>query len=545
MILLILEFIIISISLVPASLAADKNLIVSELHPIEECDSIMSIGRPWAAPEFVLLDQPYSQKPMVHKIGPEWYRDFAADYLNGDSVTKLEVFPGGNPTYVARLIAQGLIAGPSQVLPLLTGSPNKGTNSSVQTLNGNSLLPKTKTISTLSNFEIIKRYQELVEGDRLDENTIHLIAERLQHDPEMLRLARQLSDYFEIAKPMVSLSNKGILRYFYFQPDGYAHSVPARVLDITQYRPITSSSRAHKYYKILVEWLEVRSAEKQRVRHVKSLSPNELTTIQADNIVMREAAENNFLETLTETELASVLRAANSNLPPWSFLDFRASDSTTFPQTSEHADPLSTMSNFSHLAMEVNFLEGFGSLNAFLSDEEKSRGHWNIIDVFSRQTPDVVLAKLTNPPDNFEFIWVITENGTLKICPFMRGKQYLVPQLLRLSHGRSIFASGRFKFNARGMLSVTTESRGYTNDSPFSGGHDFRANAEDYFTLPVFVARAFFEQAHVKVSNVDNTDLQNIVPRIGELPENPYAEWTKGKIARSGRSLGPDPKEKK
>ena len=127
----------------------------------------------------------------------------------------------------------------------------------------------------------------------------------------------------------------------------------------------------------------------------------------------------------------------------------------------------------------------------------------NVFDVFARLDPGYVIDNFHHT--GFDYMWVIDENGALKVSPKMPKGNNLYAQILRLAAGRKVYAGGDFNINPDGSLDVTYSSNAYQNIDVEWGTNEnaFGASGDK---LNDFVAYIFSRQANKRVNKIDYSD---------------------------------------
>lgn len=288
--------------------------------------------------------------------------------------------------------------------------------------------------------------------------------------------ARTTSNELTLAsKPAIEneLASRGENRYFAFTPAGSSSTVPARVLDIH----IDSQTGAHVY----AEWM-TESSGGNRVREVGMISLDELKTISKLGTGDRLKAATAFYDSLTPNELTAQMLARKLRLEPRGYTDFMRAPG----MEAQHAHLITEkMSNLGHQSIRSEVEQRFGKLDDLLTEAEKKNANWNVIDVFGRLSPEYVLQKYRTK-DGFKYMFVVTEDGQLKISPLGKADTNLRPQLLRLGHGRKIYSSGTFTLDQNGAAQITRRSADYSSfDAAMAGGRS-ENQAEDHLIDAVF-----------------------------------------------------------
>jgi hypothetical protein len=296
-------------------------------------------------------------------------------------------------------------------------------------------------------------------------------------------------------------NDEGPQRYFWFVPEGEAGLVPARVLDIHRH----PDNRNQLKVTVLAEYVveneptlrDLPRAEGSRTRHVVEITSAELRTIVRNETHSSEEAATHFTDSLSPLEASTMQLARQLGLSK-----FSVSPADRTPGQREDwrvRPPLEDMNSITWGAIYVDIVREFGEPAALLSKEElggerHGPDKFNIIDVFSRLHPRFVLAHYNSK--RLEYIWVITEDGQLKIVPKMRIGNNLKTLPLRLSGGRQIFAGGDFTIAEDGSLRVGFSNEGYS-------AQGFAHARAGFANVGAFVSAVFRTQAGARVANFE------------------------------------------
>jgi hypothetical protein len=304
---------------------------------------------------------------------------------------------------------------------------------------------------------------------------------------------------------MLEISNRGDRRFFWFKPNGKSEMVPGRILDIHQHpdpRGIT----------ILAEYTSGETKNGTRVRHIVELTVEETRTIERSGFHSAENAEIEFIDTLTPLEIETRRLAERMKLPLFGFASFERGQNLNRSLIAA-ATPLETMNNISWLAIDATVRRRFPDIDNLIHEFESTGGNSaNTIDVFSSLHPNYVLKNFRDP--NLEYMWVITEDGQLKICPKMAHGNNLKPQMLRLAGGRKIFAGGDLRFNSDGSIHITAKSNDYQD--VFSGYGARNAFDNGSGNTEGFIGAVFATQTEEKVNRVNSAEAQSFARRDDE-----------------------------
>ena len=363
----------------------------------------------------------------------------------------------------------------------------------------------------LNPTEILTNYiKHETPGSRLDEQSIQFIVKTMQNDPAYMaqalahhqkRSLRPEGTNFSstalgpVSSNVVNLANTGVYRYFRFTPAGSNQEVIARVLDINH----DLSGRAG--FNVLVEWMRPANESDVRTRHIHSLTTEELRTMRPMPESIRKVIASEFNDALSPYEIRTRKLAELAGLKTFGFTEM----SRKVGGSSNHmADPLAYMSGVSHIASRAAVEARFGKLDDLLTTEEKNAPmEWRIFDVMSRLNPRYILKRFDGRGTGFRYIFVITEDGQLKIAPFTEGMANYRPEILRMAHGRRIFAGGEFYVAQDGRLDVRLRSDEYQDINAEYGVHRaFQTQGQE--GLNSFVAFTFGLQAGRGVVNVSS-----------------------------------------
>jgi hypothetical protein len=289
----------------------------------------------------------------------------------------------------------------------------------------------------------------------------------------------------------VNLANTGSYRYFRFTPEGSSQEVIARVLDINHV------IGADGGFNVLVEWMRPANEMDVRIRHIQSLKVSELKSMRPMPESIRRAIELEFNSSLTPNEFSAQKLAAKAGLRTFGFTEM----SRRAGGSEKGADPYRRMSGISHVASRDAVIKRFGKVDDLLTTEEmNSPDKWRIFDVMARLNPKYVLQRFNGRGTDFVYMFVITEDGQLKVAPFVEKGMNYKPELLRFAHGRRIFAGGTFTVGLDNRLDVTLESHDYQDIQGPLSHMAFRTAGQE--NLNSFVAYVFALQAGRQLTNL-------------------------------------------
>lgn len=358
----------------------------------------------------------------------------------------------------------------------------------------------------LNPTEILTNYiKHESSGSRLDEQSIQYIVKTMQNDPDYMGRAlvhhqkrslrpegsRALGDG---ASNVVNLANTGVYRYFRFTPTGSTQEVIARVLDINHDR--TGSPG----FNVLVEWMKPANDSDVRIRHIQSLTAEELRLMRPMPESIRKVIASEFNDSLSPYEIRTRKLAEIAGLKTFGFTEM----SRKAGGSNRITDPLAYMSGQAHIVSRKHVEDRFGKLDDLLTTEERNAPmDWRIFDVMARLNPKFILKRFDGRGTDFRYIFVITEDGQLKISPFTEGTANYRPEILRMAHGRRIFAGGEFSVAQDGRLNVRLRSDEYQDINSEYGVHRaFQTQGQE--GLNSFVAFTFGLQAGRGVTNVSS-----------------------------------------
>lgn len=315
------------------------------------------------------------------------------------------------------------------------------------------------------------------------------------------------------SNPFLTLSNEGMSRYFWFKPDRHPRLAPARVLDI--HRQLSPEG-----YIILVEWIGEDPIDGKRIRHVRTLSYLEVKSIVSNENQNRDSAVSAFTQSLSSAEIQTLELAKSNKLQSFGYVDSnrqpldRDESYVVIRAKDNSLDPINIMNSIVQTAIHSFILERWGNIDDLLNEEEKQSKRLNIIDVFTRQTAEFVLNRFKPKVALDVFAWVIIEDGTLLICPHLHHENNLKAQLLRMAHGRRIYAGGIFTYNKKGNLDVVLESNAYqTFNREDVNKLGFSYKTVTNGSIDLFVAAAFALQTRKIVSKITDS-VPEIVTRF-------------------------------
>ena len=416
--------------------------------------------------------------------------------------------------------------------------PLAHTSSGTALVNSNRALAAPKpTVTTVAEMrarglnptEILTVYARTQFGrNQLDEKSVAFVVRTMEGSPEFVSAAmayhegRTIRDEGQVVEARtnqlsaaragglaVNLANTGSYRYFRFTPEGVNQEVIARVLDINHQKAPEAG------FHVLVEWMKPANDSDIRIRHVQTLTVKELQTMRPMPESIRNVIKSEFNETLSPLEIQTRKLAELSNLKTFGFTDMARKEGGS----SRESDPLSRMSGQAHIVSRVQVEERFGKLDDLLTTDEKNAGHnWRIFDVMARLDPRYILKRFDARGTDFRYLFVITEDGQLKLSPFTEASANYRPELLRLAHGRRVFATGEFSIHQDGTLDVRLRSEEYQDINDQHGIHRaFQTAGQE--GLNSFVAFTFGLQAGRMVRDLSSEFTRTFYTENGIMPE--------------------------
>ncbi|MCB0356635.1 MAG: J domain-containing protein [Bdellovibrionales bacterium] len=489
--------------------------------------------------EIVILDAPYSQVQNSTLFGPQSYGSISrhSDERGEAQTIDLHIYGGDNPGNSHELL-EIYDQRTKTVKSLLPVGRNLSTpvqwESQKQQISVN---PKDYSKDQL--LSILKDYfRKLYEGSNsIPEDTVDYLARTLIDDPETVNAALANYNYI-MSRRIVTLTNVGEGRYFWYQPINSTDYFPARVLDI--HFPT-------KNVAILIEWMALEQESNKRVRFVSALSPEEASTIIEDGgDYSSQEAMRLFMESLSINEIITQKLALKYKINKFGYTNAWRLNSIGANSCSGLAmDALNQMSCVSHLAIYKFVQDYFPKYRDYLTQEElyiennPGHGHINIIDVFSRIPAAIFFSEFAKYNSNFEYFWVITEDGQLKISPHMHKGHNLKLQSLRLAHGRKIFAAGSMTLSEDGFVHLKLNSEGYQELDTTWGGSTYSFQTSGNGDLKSFVSAVFALQTNIKVKTINSVEAPKFHFYSYEDDElysrEPYEE-----VSSTKRKYGPD-----
>ncbi len=304
-------------------------------------------------------------------------------------------------------------------------------------------------------------------------------------------------------RPVLSLANEGLNRYFRFIPEGRTAPVAARVLDLHR---VPSAQGVI----VLVEWMSD-AVDGVRVRTIAQLKPEEIATARERDKKEMLLVAAEFEGSLSPNEIKARKLAEALGVRTFGYADMNRRSGRL---DSDGYSPLSMMSNISHLAVRGYLEERFGPISDLLTEQEKREPLANVLDVMARLNPRYVLRRFDSGGDTYQYAFVITEDGQLKITPHGRAGVNLKPQSIRLAHGRRVFAAGIFRIMPDGRLAVTLESSGYQDvDAAWGVAGAFETAGNE--KLGAFISGVFGLQTGRQVASVGSRPVAHYHRRPG------------------------------
>jgi hypothetical protein len=380
--------------------------------------------------------------------------------------------------------------------------------------------------------KIMKRYfSEEISNVQfpLDDGVIDFMIKTLVNDSETLQRALDYHNRQEVKDPKrtffsdfykYELANEGMKRYFRFKPKGSNSVVNARVLDIHRWNrypenagPETLTNRRSSTFtgvSILVEWLGSLDKNGIQEKHIAYLKQEEIETVEIIDNAERIKIHDSFKDTLSPMEIQTKNLAEALRVKTFGFTE---KDRVPGIGASDGIDPLTMMSNISHIAMKEWNLNRFGDLLEKIildltTKEEREHSLFNIIDLMGKLNPRFVLEKFKTASHSWVYIFVITEDGQLKVSPHGHWDNNLKAQNLRLAGGKRVFAAGKFTIDENGKLSIDLKSNSYQDIDVAYGRHDaFRTYGNE--GLDFFIVQAFLMQTGKYVENINSSSAES------------------------------------
>lgn len=277
-------------------------------------------------------------------------------------------------------------------------------------------------------------------------------------------------------------------RYFWLSRNGQL--LPGRLLSLWQGR--TGD------YVITLELL-LDSDPVHRRRLVGTLSVGDLPHLvrEFNHGHTAEAAQSLFADSLSPSEDATVELAARLRIPLNRYQ----------PQFGLGMDVESAGSVLGHWAGVTWLYKLYPDYKRPLEEFARREG-LPVSDILARLDPRSFALHFMQPRGSheiqLEYCWVITEDGTLKLCPFNIQDGNLRKLLVRLAHGRSVFASGTTTVTGLRRVEVLLNSEDYQHS--LGGLASPTAGLSEVGDLHEFVAIVFELQAGLLADTVGYRD---------------------------------------
>jgi hypothetical protein len=350
---------------------------------------------------------------------------------------------------------------------------------------------------------VLKYLEVLHEG--LNQTGLNLVFQTTLSDPTLFNKALAQAKRPNPWDTKVTLSDYGLNRFFWFKPEGTDKFVPARVL-------VIQGSPGFQNATILIDFFSGQTFDEVLVRTVGQLRPSELGSIRETLATGedRKSAAEFFYDSLTLDEVNTLKMARSLRLNLYGFYNFNAFQ----PQTQWFGtNALGEMNSFSNLAIRPEILETYGSIDDLLTPEELKAEKEaplplkpNLIDIFARLRPSYVFDRFGRGQEGLSttFVWVVAEDGGLRIVPAGRVGSFLRPPLVRLASGQKIYAGGLFTIRSDGTLNITLSSKGYEGAAGDNLSY-MNAYSRDPDGLEEFIKFAFARQAGRTVHSISAT----------------------------------------
>lgn len=456
--------------------------------------------------ENVEIQDRFSQSPNLTLIGPHYIQSHF--YLNneGGDFVSVRFYLKGDP----------MMKSQQAQLPSPAANPQLGYRPGGLSLvpSGQALVTQSRGVVTQTTPLVLRQHEipgalhkyftDVVStpSNPLDARSIQYLVEQMKNSPEIIEEARvyleRVRNEGEFVKnaPLAKISNFGEDRYIRFTPSRTGVEVEARVLDLHR------QQQPYGFY-MLVEWLV--PSRDGNFRYIQLISEAELRTIKILTTAEKSQVAQSFNESLSPNELNARKLAKILNLETFGYTDFRRVPGEGLRNGT---DPLTQMSNISHLAIRRYIEDKFGRIDDLMTKEELSQPLGNILDVMARLNPRYVLKRFASKGDGFRYGFVITEDGQLKVNPHGEKDVNLKRQSIRLAAGRRVFAAGSFEMDVYGDLRVTLESN-YYQDHAASWGTQSSFRTETNGNLDAFVTAIFELQAGVKVHTISGKTVES------------------------------------
>lgn len=329
----------------------------------------------------------------------------------------------------------------------------------------------------------------------------------------------------------VPLATIGINSYFQFIPEGKTTLVSARVLNLHS-TLLKNGNWSRTADIVLVEWLEESTEEGKRIRHVQTLSKSEVGTVISNP--NRTKVRQDFIDSLSLLEIRTLRLAEQHGLKVYSY-----DDAIRGQVGYSDYDPFSAMGRLHYLGLSGGRNLEFWrtQVKPFLTPSESQKNEFNLIDVFSRIQPDHTLRIICEQNQDAVFDWIIGADGKLKVA-FRGDLDRADPaKLLRLAHGRGLFAGGSLKSNGQGQLEISINAEGYRPGHGHQGESIFTSSENgDVYS---FVISTFHLQGRAPIATLQGRNIEfyksnylnfmNKKPIEWQFFFDGVAQWRKGK----------------
>lgn len=367
-----------------------------------------------------------------------------------------------------------------------------------------------KSREELSDFQIAVLFAKEQNPDVTDANEIKDLAAYYVTVPRIIsetrnRLQTSNAGKFNF-KPKLEIANFGEFSYLWFQPSSSGQPLPVRILDLHPHP---------QGLLIVVEYIEPGKSGDQGKRRIAQLTPREIDTMFAGERegynYSRQAAHEIFgdLRTTEETDIVSL--ASEFGLPLYGYHNYFTQRDASY---AGHRNLHYAMNDEGHTAIRVILKDYFPAdkYEALHRQLEKDRD-FNVNDFFSGMHPRNLFRNWFSGSKwfegKYEFTWVITEDGQLRIAPHLPQPNGYKPQLLRVAQGRRIFVGGTFVMTKDRKIDVVLNSNGYEamHDSFGIGGSPSFSKTDG--PLDDFIAAAFYSSANIEIGSFNNRPIQS------------------------------------
>jgi hypothetical protein len=413
--------------------------------------------------------------------------------------------------------------GPSRDTPVVSNS------------SGSSTAIELSTRKFQSAEEALSAFEKFVKKERFSESTRASMLTWMNQNPSSIKDYEDVvnQELKKIGNPpsgsgaprgdRLTLSNYGPNRFFWLIPNGESKYYPVRVHEILKSAPGDKLT-------ILLEYSSDLLIQEKRVSHIFELTENEKKTIRRDDRDYSSArAEEEFNRGLSWTQAETKELASTLRLRLYGHSEFLNNTRSYYGYSPYSA--LMVMNSDTWKIIKSFSEDVFGSLDFLFFPFEKNV-EVNIIDAFSRLDPSYVTKFFKS--QHLEYMWVITEDGSLKVSPKMPLKNNFKPPLLRLASGKKIFAGGNFNFDYDGSIHLTFDSNEYQNaQAEFGKVYAFDSES---LNLRDFVRVVFLKQAQTRISAIHSRLTETFAsgnPYSQRPTDNTAGDWSSFQTSNS------------